>query len=118
MTRRDDKVTLRHMLDHAHEVVSMAHGRTRLDLDRDRQFSLATLKLVEIVGEAANRVTPDTRTAHPQVPWADIVSTRNRLIHGYDTVDHAILWKIVESDLPTLIAQLEQVLAKLSGETT
>jgi uncharacterized protein with HEPN domain len=109
MTRHDDTVALRHMRDHAVEAVAMARGRTRADLDRDRQFSLALLKLVEIVGEAANRVSRATQEANPQIPWATIVGTRNRLIHGYETVDHMVLWDIVMLDLPPLITQLQTV---------
>jgi len=110
MTRRDDTVALWHMLDHAVEAVAMAHGRTRADLDRDRQFSLAVLKLVEIIGEAANRVSRTTQETQSQIPWSRIVATRNRLIHGYDTVDHVVLWDIVTLDLPPLISQLRSIL--------
>ena len=59
MSRRDDSVPMRHMLDHAREVVAMVRGRTRSDLDTDRMFQLALTRLIEILGEAANRVTPD-----------------------------------------------------------
>ncbi len=110
MTRHDDTVALRHMLDHAVEAVSMARGRPRADLDRDRQFSLAVLKLVEIIGEAANRVSPPTQEAHPEIPWEKIVGTRNRLVHGYDTVDHVVLWDIVTLDLPPLILLLRSLI--------
>lgn len=79
MTRRDDTVGLRHMLDHAAEAVEMARGRTRSDLDRDRLFSLALLKLVEIVGEAANRVSRTTQETHARIPWGAIIGTRNRV---------------------------------------
>lgn len=115
MTRHDDRVGLRHMLDHAVEAVSMAEGRTPDDLDHDRQFSLAVLKLVEIIGEAANRVSLATQVAHPDIPWSRIVATRNRLIHGYDRVDHVVLWDIVTLDLPPLISQLGSILPDQSG---
>ena len=54
MSRRDETVPMRHMLDHDREVVAMAHGRTRRDLDTDRMFQLALTRLIEIIGEAAN----------------------------------------------------------------
>ncbi len=75
MTRHDESVSLRQMRDYAKEAIAMAAGRARADLDRDRQFLLAVLKLVEIVGEAANRVSQSTREAHPQAPWQKIVGT-------------------------------------------
>ena len=96
------------MLDHAREAVAMATGRKRPDLDSDRQFSLALVRLLEIIGEAANRVRDDQRGRIPEVPWAQIVGLRNRLIHGYDEVDFDILWQIVSHDLPKLIEVLEE----------
>ena len=88
----------------------MAQGRTRADLDSDRQFNLALVRLLEIVGEAANRVPIDQRTRFPQVPWLLIVGLRNRLIHGYDEVDFDVLWQIVSNDLAALIKVLEAAL--------
>ena len=110
MSRHDDSIPLRHMLDHAEEAVAMIRNRSRPDLDRDRQFSLAVLKLVEIIGEAAFRVSQSTRDAHRQIPWDKIIGTRHRLVHGYDTVDHEVLWDIVALDIPPLIEQLRAVL--------
>ncbi len=111
MTRRDDTIRLRHMLDHAREAVAMSRGRERGELDQDRQLMLSLLKLVEIIGEAASRVTADVRETHRTIPWDQIVGTRNRLVHGYDKVDLAVLWRIVREDLPMLIEQLEAILA-------
>ncbi len=73
----------------------------------DRVLSLALVRLLEIVGEAARRVSDETREAHPEVPWSQIVGLRNRLIHGYDSVDLEILWRILSDDLPRLIEALE-----------
>jgi len=95
------------MLDYAHEAAEMARGRKRADLDTDRQFNLALVRLIEIIGEAANRVPEAERARMREVPWPQIVSLRNRLIHGYDEVDFNILWQIVTDDLPKLIEALE-----------
>jgi uncharacterized protein with HEPN domain len=97
------------MLDHAVEAVGLARGRTRADLDRDRPFNLAMTRLLEIVGEAAARVSQATRDRCPQVPWSAISGMRNRLIHGYDDVDFDVLWDVVQHDLPALIADLQQI---------
>ncbi len=112
MSRADDATRLRHMLDHAREAVAMAHGRTRVDLDADRQFNLAMTRLMEIIGEAATRVSEETRKQHSHIPWPQVVAFRNRLIHGYDRVDFDILWQIVQNDLPPLIQSLGQILAR------
>jgi len=67
--RADDVVRLRHMLDAAREAVSLCRFRTRADLDTDRTLSLAVVRLLEIVGEAAADTSADLRTESPQVPW-------------------------------------------------
>ena len=110
MTRHDDRVTLRQMRDHAAEAAAIARARSRADLDADRLFSLGLTKLVEIIGEAAGRVSQVKRDAHPQIPWKHIVGTRNRLVHGYDQVDFDVLWRIVSVELPPLVEQLEAIL--------
>jgi uncharacterized protein with HEPN domain len=92
------------MLDHAREAVAMAGGRTRSELDTDRQLNLSLVRLLEIVGEAASRMPAEERGRYPEIPWPEIVSLRNRLIHGYDSVDFDILWQVVTDDLPPLIA--------------
>lgn len=108
MSRRDADLPVRHMLDHAREALAMVEGRTREDLDRDRQLELALTRLLEIVGEAANRVPEEVRTRYPTVPWRYVVDFRNRLIHGYDSVDLDIVWSIVRTDLPDLVRALDE----------
>ena len=110
MSRHDDRVRFRHMLDHAHEALGLAKGRARPDLDTDRLLNLALTRLLEVVGEAAARVSPAGREKSPAVPWSEIVGLRNRIIHGYDNVDFDILWQIVCDDLPRLITALEDAL--------
>lgn len=89
----------------------MAHGRKRSDLDSHRMLQLALTRLVEIIGEAASRVSMPTRENHREIPWPDIVGMRSRLIHGYDdVVDLNLLWDTVEADLPPLITQLAAII--------
>lgn len=110
MTRHDDDVRLKHMLQYAREAVELVAGKTRDDLKADRMLQLALTRLLEIVGEAATRVTPERQNQHPEIPWRIIAGMRNRLIHGYDAVDLDVLWNTVTDDLPPLIAQIEAVL--------
>jgi uncharacterized protein with HEPN domain len=111
MSRHEGEIRLRHMLDHAREAITMASGKRREDLDADRKLNLALVRLLEIIGEAASRTPADERIRYPQIPWAQIVGLRNRLIHGYDSVDFDILWQIVTHDLAALIAVLEPLVA-------
>jgi uncharacterized protein with HEPN domain len=66
----------------------------------------ATLRNIELIGEAATRVPDDVRQAHPEVPWRMIVATRNRLIHAYLGIDNDTLWSIVVTDIPALLPML------------
>jgi uncharacterized protein with HEPN domain len=99
------------MLDHAQEAVTLAQGKTRADLDTDRLLNLGLVRLLEIVGEAANRIPEEEQARHPEIPWPQIVGLRNRLIHGYDSVDFDILWQIVTEDLPPLVVSLETIIS-------
>lgn len=87
----------------------MVAGKRRDDLDSDRKLNLALVRLLEVVGEAASRTPADERTQYLEIPWAQIIGLRNRLIHGYDSVDFDILWQIITQDLPALITVLEQI---------
>ena len=66
----------------------------------------ATVRNLELIGEAATRVPDAVRAAHPQVPWRLVIATRNRRIHGYLGIDNDTLWSIVVSDVPALLASL------------
>lgn len=86
--RKDDLIRLRHMLDASREAVASTAGRSRADLDRDRVWALGLIKCVEIVGEAAAKIrSKDLQARHPNVPWAQIVSMRNRLVYAYFDID-------------------------------
>ena len=108
--RKDDVVRLRHMLDAATEAASFAKNKNRTSLDADRQLVLSLVKSIEIIGEAAANVTTECREALPHIPWRDIISMRNRLIHAYFDINLDILWKTVIEDLPPLIAKLEEII--------
>ncbi len=88
----------------------MLGDESREDLGRDRVRQLALTRLVEIIGEAANRVSEDARRDAPKIPWPQIIGMRNRLIHGYDVIDDDLLRDTIANDLPPLIAALQNVL--------
>ena len=112
MTRHDDMVRLRHMLDYSVEAVHMLSGKDRKALSRERMLELALVRLIEIIGEAAAKITPETKSQYPLIPWNALTGMRNRLIHGYDSIDLNILWDTIEVDLPPLISELETILTK------
>ncbi|MCR4317466.1 MAG: DUF86 domain-containing protein [Planctomycetes bacterium] len=102
-------VSLRQMLEYAETSVRLATGRSREDLDKDEMFGLALTRAVEVIGEAAGRVSQASRDLDSDIPWHQISGTRNRLIHGYDQVDYDRLWNIVQTDVPELIERLKAI---------
>lgn len=110
MSKRDPVISLRQILAYAREAVEISRGKTRPDLDHDRLLNLALTRLLEMLGEAANRVPEEIRTQYPDLPWLQMIAARNRLIHGYDSVDFDILWAIIQNDLTVLIVRLEEIL--------
>ena len=84
-------------------------NQTRESLDKNRMLALSLVQLIEIVGEAATRVTREFQNQHPEIPWAQIVGMRNRLIHAYFDIDMDRVWKIAKDDLPLLVVQLEKI---------
>jgi uncharacterized protein with HEPN domain len=98
------------MLDAAREALDFAAGKTKTDLNRDRMLTLSLIKLIEIIGEAANGVSVEYQDKLPEIPWPDIIGMRHRLIHAYFDVNLDIVWATVIHDLPPLITALEKIL--------
>jgi uncharacterized protein with HEPN domain len=107
---KTDTVRLQHMLDAAQKAIQFTQGRSRQDLNDDEMLALAIVRLVEILGEAAKNVSPETRAQAPKIPWRQIAGTRDRLSHAYFDVNLDIIWDIVTNDLPTLIPELQKIL--------
>jgi uncharacterized protein with HEPN domain len=104
-----DRIRLRHMLESAKEAQSYIVGSKRANLDRDRQLVHSLVRCIEIVGEAAAKVSQQCRSEIVSIPWLDIVAMRNRLIHAYFEINVDLVWDTVVDDLPPLIAVLEEV---------
>lgn len=98
------------MRDSARDAVSIAEGRTREDLDSDRQLVLALSHAVQIIGEAANQVSDETREAAPAVPWVRIINMRHRLVRDYYRINLDVLWRTVREEIQDLIARIEPLL--------
>ena len=105
--RRHDAAYLLDMLLHARDAREFVAGLTYQDFDRSLLHQRAVMKSVETIGEAASRVSGDTKHAIPEIPWSEIVGMRNRIVHAYFDVRLDVLWNVVQDELPVLIAQLE-----------
>ena len=103
----EDVVRIRHMIEAAESALAFAQGRARADLDTDKMLQFALVQAVQIVGEAASKVSAEGRAELPDVPWAVITGMRNRLVHAYFEINQDILWTTVQQALPDLLAQLK-----------
>jgi uncharacterized protein with HEPN domain len=112
MRQREDLILLRDMLDYARRATTAIEPRTRADLDTDVVLAGALERFVEVIGEAAGRLTEATRDSESGIPWSEVIAMRNRLVHGYFAVDFDILWTVVHDDLPVLIPRLEDLIKK------
>lgn len=112
MSKNDIQVRYQHMLDNALKASELATNLKESDLDTDWIRTYALVRALEVIGEAAGHIPSNEQKQHPEIPWAQIVSLRNRLIHGYDSVDLSILWRIIQDDLPPLVTALESIIGK------
>ena len=102
----EDRVRLRHMVEAAESAVQFILGRQRTALDEDRVLLFALVHAVEVLGEAASRISEETRTTHTSIPWRAIVGMRNRLIHAYFEINTETVWQTVTQEIPLLLPQL------------
>jgi uncharacterized protein with HEPN domain len=105
-----DRVRLRHIADALNAAMRFIDGRVRSDLDNDEMLLFALVRAIEIVGEAASKVTAETRGEMPCLPWTSIVGMRHRLVHAYFDINRDILWTTVTEAVPPLAEQLKTFL--------
>ena len=112
----EDINRLQHIMDAARKALSFTKGLSRHHLDSDVKLTLALTRLLEIVGEAASQIAPDTKNRFSAIPWKKIVGMRNRLIHGYQNVNLDILWQTITDDLPPLVTTIQKVIDEAKGQ--
>ena len=94
------------MIEAAESAINFVTGRQRADLNSDQMLLFALVRAIEVVGEAASRVTEITRRSAADIPWSSVVSLRNRVIHAYFDVDNDVVWKTATEELPALLPKL------------
>ncbi|MXY39114.1 MAG: DUF86 domain-containing protein [Rhodospirillaceae bacterium] len=104
---RDDKSYLLDMLVAARDAMAYAENVSYGDFERNREKQRAIFNAVQEIGEAASRISPEFKSAHPSIAWPDIVGMRNRLVHAYFDIDLRLVWDTLRNDLPDLTARLE-----------
>ena len=114
---RHDNAYVLDMLLAAREATGFAANLSFDEFERHRMAQLAILKSIEVIGEAASRVSPGCMESHPEIPWSRIVAMRNRLVHGYFNVNLERVWETVKKEIPRLIRQLEPLIPPESTES-
>lgn len=110
--KHEDQVRLRHMLDAAVEIQQYMQSSTREDLNHDRKLVHSLVRLLEIIGEAANQVSEELRESVPDIPWPVLIGMRNRLIHAYFSINLNVVWSTSTEDVPSLITELKTLLGE------
>ena len=105
-----DPAYLQHMLEAIVRIQRYVGRKRRAGFLNDTLLQDAVIRNIEIVGEAASRLSPELAAQHAQIPWRDIVGMRHRLIHGYLKVNLDTVWEVVERDLPALVPRLRALL--------
>lgn len=108
----EDRIRLQHILEEAKEALLFVEGYLYNDFIKDNKTVHAVMRCIEIIGEAAAKLTNEYKEEHSSVPWNQIVGMRNHLIHVYFDVDHKTLWKTIQEDIPELISVFDKLLKK------
>ena len=113
---RDDALLLDILLA-ARKLVKFTAGVTWEGFLQNEVLQHAVMVPIEIIGKAARLISPEVKSAHPEVPWQQLTSMRNRLIHEYFRVNLMDVWRTIQEDIPDLTRLIEPLVPKDSGET-
>jgi uncharacterized protein with HEPN domain len=111
-----DRERFEHMLRAGRDALTMVSGRERADLDHDVMLQHALVHCVQMIGEAAARISPAGRYRVPQLPWTQIVGMRHILVHAYFNIDYDAVWRVVMDHIPEMIPLLASALDSWESE--
>ena len=115
--RAEDLDRLEHILEAAERIATYAApGEEAFLADPMRQDAI--IRNLEIIGEAAGRISRELRDAHPEVPWVDVIAHRNVLIHDYRRLIQGLIWRVVAEELPTLAERVRAITSATEGDGT
>lgn len=109
MSEREWRFSLDDMIRFAENVLTFTAGFDQTTFEATELNYDATLRKLELIGEAATHIPAEVKAANPAIPWRLIIATRNRLIHAYLGIDNDILWSIIQDDVPALLDELKKL---------
>ena len=107
---RDETVYLQHILDAINRIEEYLHHVTEQSFHQQHLVQDGVIRQLEIIGEAARKISQEYKASHPQIPWQDIAGTRDKLIHDYFGVDLGQVWLMAQDDIPELKAEVAKIL--------
>lgn len=110
MSKRDWKLFLMDILESIEKIESYISGLYFDEFIKDEKTKDAVVRNLEIIGEAANQIPKSIQDRFREIPWRQIISMRNRLIHGYFVVNYSIVWEIINNELPALKEKIKVIL--------
>ncbi|MCX7925372.1 MAG: DUF86 domain-containing protein [Fimbriimonadales bacterium] len=117
MSERHWRLFVHDMLDCIGKIYQYVQGLSYDEFAQDSKTLDAVFRNLEVIGEAARRIPDEVQEQFPEVPWAQIIALRNRLAHGYFAIDEAIIWNIVQNDLPELETRLKTILTQYTRDS-
>lgn len=108
-----DRVFVEHMISAVERIAEVRGRIERAEFDDDWVFQDAVIRELEIIGEAAGRLSPEVRAANSDLPWSEMTGMRHKLIHDYFEVDLDVVWRTAVDDVPPLLPSLRRVLSSL-----
>lgn len=108
-----DKARLNHILDAINAIEEYTTEVSFEDFTRSSEKTFATVKQFEIIGEAANRISEETRNLDKEIEWAKIIGLRNIMVHDYYIIDHSVIWEIIEDELIKLKTQIKNLIERI-----
>ena len=113
---RQWELRVRDMIRYANLALDFAAGFGRVRLATVQENYFATIWCIAIIGEAASKLPGSFTDSHPEIPWSRLVGTRHRLVHGYQSIDEALVWEIVTEHLPALLPRLHALLESTGNQ--
>jgi uncharacterized protein with HEPN domain len=106
---KSDRAHVSDILSYARRLQGHVEGAAYEEFSTEAWMQDASFRCLEVIGEIVKRLTPAFRAAHPTIPWARVSGFRDVLAHGYDILDHELCWKIIQENVPALMAKLEEI---------